>query len=178
MCSVPFAITIGSGGSAGREGPTAQIAAAVAYAVTGAIEGWSPLFILPSETFGSSSDLVWYGVLGIFAGLVAALLPAVFYGVRDQFHRLRIPNHFKPAIGGLLVGGISLAWKRVVSKTGIQGLTFHDLHHEAISRLFEDTDLDVIEIRAISGHKTLQMLVRYTHRLADRLAGMRRVAQP
>ena len=51
--------------------------------------------------------------------------------------------------------------------------------HEAISRLFEDTDLDVMEIRAISGHKTLQMLARYTHlrthRLADRLAGASRL---
>jgi chloride channel protein, CIC family len=167
------AITIGSGGSAGREGPTAQIAAgvgsilgrllrlpederrymvlmgmaaglsaifksplgtaifsveilysgmafegaallycviaaAVAYAVTGAIEGWSPLFILPSESFGSAGDLVWYGVLGIVSGLVAALLPAVFYGVRDQFHKLHIPNHIKPAIGGLLVGIIGI----------------------------------------------------------------------
>ncbi len=167
------AITIGSGGSAGREGPTAQIAAgvgsilgrllrlpederrymvligmaaglsaifksplgtaifsveilysgmafeggallycviaaAVAYAVTGAIEGWSPLFILPSESFGSGRDLVWYGLLGIVAGLVATLLPAVFYRTRDQFHKLKIPNHFKPAIGGLLVGVIGI----------------------------------------------------------------------
>ena len=55
------------------------------------------------------------------------------------------------------------------------------LRHEAISRLFEETDLDVMEIRAISGHKTLQMLARYTHlrtyRLADRLAGMGRTGQ-
>ena len=35
-----------------------------------------------------------------------------------------------------------------------------------------------MEIRSISGHKTLQMLARYTHRLADRLAGMGRGARP
>lgn len=73
---------------------------------------------------------------------------------------------------------IRLAWERVLRKTGITDLHFHDLRHEAISRLFENTDLDVMEIRAISGHKTLQMLARYTHlrtsRLADRLAGMGR----
>jgi integrase len=65
-------------------------------------------------------------------------------------------------------------------KAGIENLRFHDLRHEAISRLFENTDLDLMEIRAITGHKTLQMLVRYTHlrtaRLADRLAGAKRVA--
>lgn len=65
-------------------------------------------------------------------------------------------------------------------RAGITNLKFHDLRHEAISRLFENTDLDVMEIRAISGHRTMQMLARYTHlrtaRLADRLAGAPRVA--
>jgi integrase len=65
-------------------------------------------------------------------------------------------------------------------KAGIEDLRFHDLRHEATSRLFENTDLDLMEIRAITGHKTLQMLLRYTHlrtaRLADRLAGAKRVA--
>jgi len=61
---------------------------------------------------------------------------------------------------------------------GIENMTFHDLRHEATSRLFERTDLDMMEIKAITGHKSLQMLARYshlrTHRLADRLAGARR----
>ena len=89
-----------------------------------------------------------------------------------------IPRRIDGSVFGLSVNAISLAWKRATRKAGVQGLTFHDLRHEAISRLFEDTDLDVMEIRAISGHKTLQMLARYTHlrthRLADRLAGMGR----
>lgn len=56
------------------------------------------------------------------------------------------------------------------TRAGIADLTFHDLRHEAISRLFETTDLDVMEIKMISGHKTLQMLARYTHLRADKLA--------
>ena len=64
---------------------------------------------------------------------------------------------------------------------GITGLTFHDLRHEATSRFFEDTDLDIMEIKTITGHKSLQMLARYSHlrtyRLADRLAGARRGAK-
>jgi integrase len=70
---------------------------------------------------------------------------------------------------------------RICKKAGINGLTFHDLRHEAISRLFENTDLDLMEIRAITGHKTLQMLARYSHlrmdRLAVRLAGAKREAK-
>lgn len=45
---------------------------------------------------------------------------------------------------------------------GIAGLRFHDLRHEATSRLFEK-GLNPMEVAAITGHKTLQMLKRYTH---------------
>lgn len=171
--SIASAITIGSGGSAGREGPAAQIAAgvgsimggvlrvpvderrllilmgmaaglsaifksplgtaifaveilysgmafegeallytmisaAVAYAVTGAIEGWTPLFFVPRESFGTSFDLIWYSLVGVLAGLIGVVLPLVFYGVRDAFHKLSLPNQVKPAVGGLVVGLIGM----------------------------------------------------------------------
>lgn len=92
-----------------------------------------------------------------------------------------LPRRIDGLVFGMTSNAISMAWKRAVEKASIEGLTFHDLRHEAISRLFEDTDLDMMEIRAISGHKTLQMLARYTHlrthRLADRLAGMGRTGE-
>jgi integrase len=43
-----------------------------------------------------------------------------------------------------------------------EGLRFHDLRHEALSRL-SDAGLNVIELSQISGHKTVAMLNRYTH---------------
>ena len=54
-------------------------------------------------------------------------------------------------------------------KLGIEDLHFHDLRHEACSRLFELGTLDVMEVAAISGHKSLAMLKRYTHLKAQRL---------
>ncbi|HUW98422.1 MAG TPA: tyrosine-type recombinase/integrase [Acidiferrobacter sp.] len=57
---------------------------------------------------------------------------------------------------------ISQAFKRVCQVAGIEGLTFHDLRHEATSRLFEK-GLEIMEVKTITGHKTLQMLLRYTH---------------
>ena len=73
---------------------------------------------------------------------------------------------------------ITHAYIKACTKAEIENLTFHDLRHEATSRLFEDTDLDVMEIKSITGHKTLQMLARYshlrTHRLVERLAGAKR----
>lgn len=43
-----------------------------------------------------------------------------------------------------------------------EDLRFHDLRHEALSRL-SDAGLNVIELSHISGHRTLAMLKRYVH---------------
>lgn len=54
-------------------------------------------------------------------------------------------------------------------RAGITGLTFHDLRHEAITHLAEH-GLTIMELQAISGHKTMQMLLKYTHLRAEDLA--------
>lgn len=51
----------------------------------------------------------------------------------------------------------------------LTGLRWHDLRHEATSRLFEK-GLDSMEVASITGHKTLAMLKRYTHLKAKKLA--------
>jgi CIC family chloride channel protein len=175
------AITIGSGGAAGREGPTAQIsvgvgsimadllrlpdedrrilvlagmaaglaaifrsplgmaifaveilysgmafetealiytiiASVVAYAVNGLFVGWSPIFLFPQTIhFTRPIELAGYAALGIAAGIVGAIEPPIFYGIRDLFKSLRIPNHVKPAIGGLLLGLLALFVPEVLS---------------------------------------------------------------
>lgn len=63
--------------------------------------------------------------------------------------------------------GLKSAWRRLRQDAGIEGLRFHDLRHEAASRFFEK-GLNQFQVAAITGHKTLQMLKRYTHlRAAD-----------
>lgn len=57
------------------------------------------------------------------------------------------------------------ACKRVQKASGGRlavNLRFHDLRHEAVSRLFE-RGLTPMEVAAISGHRSMQMLARYTH---------------
>jgi integrase len=54
-------------------------------------------------------------------------------------------------------------------RANIENVRFHDLRHEATSRLFEK-GLNVMEVAAITGHKTLDMLKRYTHLRAEDLA--------
>ena len=48
-------------------------------------------------------------------------------------------------------------------------LRFHDLRHEATSRFFEK-GLNIMEVAAVTGHKDLKMLKRYTHLRAEDLA--------
>jgi integrase len=51
----------------------------------------------------------------------------------------------------------------------LDDIRFHDLRHEATTRLFE-LGLDMMEVASISGHKSLSMLKRYTHLRAEDLA--------
>lgn len=60
------------------------------------------------------------------------------------------------------------AWTRIKKNTGILDFRFHDLRHEAVSRLVE-AGLSDQEVSAISGHKSMQMLKRYTHLRAEDL---------
>jgi CIC family chloride channel protein len=169
------AITLGSGGSAGREGPTALItagigsvygslrqrsdderrmlmligmaaglsaifrtpigaaifaievlyyemefessallytilASVVAYTVNGIFVGWKPLFSVPPNlAVNHAEEYLEYAVLGIAGGILATLMPVIFYRSRDTFRAFQVPAYLKPAIGGLLVGLIGLA---------------------------------------------------------------------
>ena len=58
--------------------------------------------------------------------------------------------------------GMRTVYKRAVQRAGIEGLTFHDLRHEATSR-FCEKGLPIMTVQAITGHKSTQMLKRYTH---------------
>lgn len=51
----------------------------------------------------------------------------------------------------------------------LEDFRFHDLRHEATSRLFEK-GLNPFEVASMTGHKSMQMLKRYTHVEAEKLA--------
>ena len=70
---------------------------------------------------------------------------------------------------GLTAEAVKRAFMRACARANIEGLHFHDLRHEATSRLFE-RGLDAMSVATITGHKTLQMLKRYTHLKAEDLA--------
>ena len=58
--------------------------------------------------------------------------------------------------------GMRASYTKAMKKAGIVGLTFHDLRHEATSR-FCEKGIPMMTVQAITGHKSTQMLKRYTH---------------
>lgn len=89
-----------------------------------------------------------------------------------------LPRQIQGAVFELSADHITGHMRRAVKSAELADLRFHDLRHEATSRLFENTDLDTMEIKTITGHKSMQMLARYSHlranKLAERLAGAKR----
>jgi chloride channel protein, CIC family len=179
--TIASAITIGSGGSAGKEGPIAQIgsgfgsllgaflkvsdherrtmllagaaggigaifkaplgaalfAIEVLYrkedfefeaiipcilsSITGFMvftfhDGTGTVFQIPSFNLATPAQLPFYIMLGIICAIVGYIYIRFFYGVRDKiFNKIPISKKLKPAIGGLMVGGIALFIPEVLS---------------------------------------------------------------
>lgn len=86
---------------------------------------------------------------------------------REMLIRLGVRSHGK--VFSYTSNGLKSTWRYMLLKIGVVDLHFHDLRHEACSRLFELGTLDVMEVAAISGHKSLAMLKRYTHLRANKL---------
>lgn len=102
-----------------------------------------------------------------------------------------VPRRVDGRVFVMLADGASKAWASAVRRSRqeyidessmlgrelddkfLVDLHFHDLRHEACSRL-ATMGFDVLELASISGHRTLSMLRRYTHlktsRLAEKLA--------
>lgn len=183
------AVTIGSGGSAGREGPIAQIsggvasflasklhltdrergimvmtatasgigsifkaplggaifgtevlykrdyevdvfipaviASFIAYSIFALFTGWQHIFETPIYKL-SHVELPLHALLGLIAGGLSRFYVRFFYGVRNIFKRMAFKDHYKPMIGGIVVGIIGYFYPQTLS-TGygvIQGTMY------------------------------------------------------
>ncbi len=74
------------------------------------------------------------------------------------------PNALTGQVFGTTSNAVLLVWKRIVRHPSAEfgDLRWHDLRHEAASRLFEK-GLHPMEVASITGHRSMQMLKRYTH---------------
>ena len=208
--TIASAITIGSGGSAGKEGPIAQIGSGfgsflasllkmdtrdrrlmllagaaggigaifkaplgaalfatevlyqepefefeviipsilssiVGYSVFTLIHGWETIFHIPTlHPILTPSELLIYGVFGVFCAVVGFFYIHIFYGMRDRFFKkVNIQRALKPALGGLMLGGLALFFPQVLGggynwiQSAIDGnLTIGLMLLLAISKIF------------------------------------------
>ena len=67
----------------------------------------------------------------------------------------------EPRIFPVTDGTISTIFPRACKALGIEDLTFHDLRHEGVSRLFEQ-GYTIEQVSLVSGHRDWKMLARYT----------------
>ena len=66
---------------------------------------------------------------------------------------------------------INKLWNQALERAEIHDLRFHDLRHEATSR-FVEAGLSGQEVSSITGHKSMQMLRRYTHLRSEDLVNI------
>jgi len=82
----------------------AGISSVVAYCLFSLVFGWATLFDSPEFRFQNPLELGPYIVLALVLAGLSYFYVKSFYGVGDLFRAINIPNHFKPAIGGMLTG--------------------------------------------------------------------------
>ena len=70
---------------------------------------------------------------------------------------------------GVTTEAVKRSYMRATRRADIEGLRFHDLRHEATTRLFEK-GLNIMEVASVTGQKDLRMLRRYKHLKAADLA--------
>jgi len=82
----------------------AGISSVVAYCLFCLVFGWGSLFESPDFSFQNPLELGPYVVLALVLVATGVFYVKSFYGSIQFFHSLKIPNHIKPAIGGLCTG--------------------------------------------------------------------------
>ena len=79
-----------------------------------------------------------------------------------------MPRSIRGKVFATTQTAVAQSWRRALARAGIEGLTFHDLRHEATSRLAEKLALH--ELMKVTGHQDTKMLARYYHPRAEDLA--------
>ncbi|MBW1894060.1 MAG: chloride channel protein [Deltaproteobacteria bacterium] len=82
----------------------AGISSVVAYCIFCLVFGWGSLFQSPDFLFRNPLELGPYVVLALVLVATGIFYIKSFYGITKLFGSMNIPNHFKPALGGLCTG--------------------------------------------------------------------------
>ncbi len=90
------------------------VAAVTSTAITRHFEGNTLAFYLPHFQMVSVWELFIYLILGLFAGVVGYMFSRFLYVCDDFFSNSRIPEWFRPAVGGMIIGLIALKFPHIM----------------------------------------------------------------
>ena len=76
--------------------------------------GDRPAFTIPAYAMKSPWEIFLFVVLGFFSAFVAVGFTRMLYWFEDRFDNWRTPDALKPAIGGLILGGLAFLYPMVL----------------------------------------------------------------
>jgi CIC family chloride channel protein len=90
------------------------MAGVAATVVSRGVYGDAQVFDIPQYALMSAGEFVPYVLLGLIAGIVAVGFTLFLYNQERTWERLSPPPWIKPAVGGLLVGMVALAFPEIL----------------------------------------------------------------
>lgn len=124
IAGVFFAVEIILGEISGSGLGTVVLASVASAVFIQAVAGPQPAFRVPEYTFVSPWELPFYVVLGVLAGIIAALYIRALYRAQDIFHAWAAPRWLKPAAAGFIVGVVGIFLPQIfgVGYSTIEGI--------------------------------------------------------
>ncbi len=126
IAGVAFAIEVLMCGLQMRAFGNVVIAAVAASVVSRSIIGDTFAFQVPAYSMNSPLDILLYLILGLTAALVGIMFMKMLNYSEDIFDNWKFPQIFKPAVGGVLLGILGLAYMNlpgleIGSTSGVHG---------------------------------------------------------
>ncbi len=91
------------------------ISSVMATVISHSFEGDFAAFLVPKYQLASPYEIGFYFVLGALCGLASFAFIKSLYFTEDFFdNRFNIPEYLKPAVGGLIIGIVALAFPQVM----------------------------------------------------------------
>ena len=112
--------------------PPVVVASVIAAVISRALFGNHPAFPIPVEySYGMAREVfLFFPLLGVLTGAVAALFVRVFFGVESLVKRISLPRWVIPWLGGALVGALV-----VLSRGLLVGYGHLAVHLEVFGRM-------------------------------------------
>jgi len=76
--------------------------------------GERPAFSIPNYGIQTPWEIILYAVLGLLSALMAIGFIRMLYWFEDLFDSWRFPDALKPAVGGLLLGGLAFGYPMIL----------------------------------------------------------------